>query len=278
MLNTIGSIGSLVGLLFAIVVAFASFRRRRLLNQGRLIEGSTGAERSRYVDEVLFQVATDPGLTKQQRYNIAMDLIARRGAKFRWIIGASVVMAILPLLVVVYTYKLASQEDLYRVRVAVLGTSGVPVEDAKVWSSFGGEPKQVAGGWQFDIPDSSKPTGPNLRIFAERGFLTGSVAVALGDDRNVTAEIQLTKPLASIRGTVIDPSGATVAGALVSVSGYGDEAVTTQEDGSFALPAHASPGEDVRLHVEHSDFLPTDQYHPAGGTPATIVLRRPEPP
>ena len=35
---------------------------------------------------------------------------------------------------------------LYRVRVTVINPQNVPVEDAKVWSSFGGEPKKASGG------------------------------------------------------------------------------------------------------------------------------------
>lgn len=46
---------------------------------------------------------------------------------------------------------------IYRVRVTVIDPQRVPVEDAKVWSTVGGEPKKVAGGWQFDIPGASLP-------------------------------------------------------------------------------------------------------------------------
>jgi hypothetical protein len=41
-----------------------------------------------------------------------------------------------------------NESSLYRVRVIVISPDQIPVEDAKVWSSFGGEPKKVAGGWQ----------------------------------------------------------------------------------------------------------------------------------
>jgi hypothetical protein len=37
------------------------------------------------------------------------------------------------------------RDAIYRVRVTVLDPAQVPVEDAKVWSSMGGEPKKVAG-------------------------------------------------------------------------------------------------------------------------------------
>ena len=45
---------------------------------------------------------------------------------------------------------------LYRVRVTVLNPQQQPINDAKVTSSMGGEPKKVEGGWQFDIPAASQ--------------------------------------------------------------------------------------------------------------------------
>ena len=70
---------------------------------------------------------------------------------------------------------------IYRVRVTVLSPEQVPVEDAKVWSSFGGELKRVAGGWQVDIPNASKPQNGNLTFFASRemAFLTGKADLVL---------------------------------------------------------------------------------------------------
>src|ERR1035438_6391731 len=45
----------------------------------------------------------------------------------------------------------------YRVRVTVIDGQQTPVSDAKVWSSIGGEPMKVEGGWQFVIPKDTKP-------------------------------------------------------------------------------------------------------------------------
>jgi hypothetical protein len=61
---------------------------------------------------------------------------------------------------------------------------------------------------------------------------------------------------------------------MVSVIGYGEEAVTTSTDGSFVLPAHAAIGQSVRLHVEKEGYVPVDQYHPAGDEPAVIILEK----
>jgi hypothetical protein len=56
--------------------------------------------------------------------------------------------------------------------VTVVEPQGIAVKDEKeadgveVWSSLGGEPKRVSGGWQFDIPNASKPKDGKLSIYA----------------------------------------------------------------------------------------------------------------
>jgi hypothetical protein len=74
-------------------------------------------------------------------------LLAKRRGRVQPIAWGSIVAIVLLGLVPI----LAQLRSLaiYRVRVTVIGPQGTPVEDAKVWSSIGGEPKKVAGGWQF---------------------------------------------------------------------------------------------------------------------------------
>ena len=45
----------------------------------------------------------------------------------------------------------------YRVRAIVLDPQNTPVSEAKVWSSLGGEPMRVEGGWLFTIPAETRP-------------------------------------------------------------------------------------------------------------------------
>ena len=59
--------------------------------------------------------------------------------------------------IVVSAYSTISRTNMYRIRVTVVGAQGVPVEEAMVWSSAGGEPKKVSGGWEFDVPMASRP-------------------------------------------------------------------------------------------------------------------------
>src|SRR5262245_25617928 len=69
--------------------------------------------------------------------------------------------------------------DVIRLRVLVLGPGDSPVEDARVWTSTGGEPQQVAGGWEFDIPYPQLPADGRITVYAskESAFLSGSQEV-----------------------------------------------------------------------------------------------------
>jgi hypothetical protein len=166
---------------------------------------------------------------------------------------------------------------LYRVRVTVINPQNVPVEDAKVWSSFGGEPKKVSGGWQFDIPNASKPQGIQLSIFAlrESDFLTGQADLVLSNDYNPAVTIKLKlDDSAKVHGQVVNGKNAAIAGARVFVVGYENDVFITKEGGNFELPAHAAAGQMINLHAEKSGYQAVTQEHPAGNHPATLVLEK----
>ena len=166
--------------------------------------------------------------------------------------------------------------SIYRVRVTVLGTQ-TPVENAVVWSTMGGEPLKVSGGWEFDIPASKKPADAKLTIFAEvpPAFLSGRRDLLLANDYNPAITIQLQRDTSAlVRGIVINNAGKAVEGAHVSIVGYDGEGTITSREGHFVLPAHAADGQQVLLHVEKVGLAPVNQYHPAGTEPATVVLQR----
>lgn len=190
-------------------------------------------------------------------------------------------LAILTIGIVPFVASLYAQRSLdsavYRIRITVLDRQNVPMENAKVWSSVGGEAKKVPGGWEFDLPSASKPLDGNLTLYASVAdqFLQGSRRLTLAADRNPAAEIALQKnATATVRGEVIDGASAAIAGARVGVIGYESEAVVTGPGGNFILPAHAAEGEEVELHAEKGGFRAVNQLHPAGEAPATIVLDR----
>src|SRR5215475_15363094 len=158
----------------------------------------------------------------------------------------------MPIGAAVYQQAITSKEQaIYRVRVTVYDPQGIPVQDAKVTSSFGGEPKKVDAGWEMNIPAATAPKGEKLRITAikESAFLKGQTELALGEERNPTINLNLIHDAtATVRGVVVDEgSKRYIAGARVSVVGYDVEAVITKEGGRFELPAHKADGQQTLL-------------------------------
>ncbi|MCI0390739.1 MAG: carboxypeptidase-like regulatory domain-containing protein [Acidobacteria bacterium] len=195
----------------------------------------------------------------------------------------TIVWILIPLLVAMpigaaLYQEIVKSKDLaiYRVRITVYDPQGNPVQDARVTSSFGGEPKKVDAGWEMNIPAATVPKGEKLRITATReiAFLKGQAEITLGDERNPTVDLKLTHDVtATVRGQVMDENQRAIAGARVSVVGYGNEAVVTKEDGNFVLPAHKAFNQQVLLHVEAKGYKAESQWHPAGDYPAVIKLK-----
>jgi hypothetical protein len=159
----------------------------------------------------------------------------------------------------------------------VLSPQQSPVDNARVWSTLGGEAMKIEGGWLVEIPVEKKPADGKFTIYAEvkDAFWKGSGEVQLGQDRNQSVTIPLDNARnAKVRGIVQDSNGNAVEGALVSVTGYGREALRTGPDGNFELPAHAADGQMVRLHAEKVGYGAVNQDHPAGEHTATLVLER----
>jgi len=203
-------------------------------------------------------------------FNIA---IKKRRSLVIWFLAAVILLlGLAPLIASTYL----ESRGLYIVRVFVLGPDKQPVEDARVTSSSGGEPKKVSGGWEFDIPPQSRPANGEVTLFAsvKNGFLAGRSTLVLYKDYFPTAEIQLARDTSSmVRGIVIDEHRRSVAGAHVSIPGYPDIAVT-DEMGNFLLPAHAADGQMVHLRAQ-KDQSTADLSVPAGSEPAELVLKRP---
>ncbi len=168
--------------------------------------------------------------------------------------------------------------DLVRLRVLLLSPEGSPVEDARVWTSVGGEPKQVAGGWEFDIPISKLPADGRVTVHAskESAFLSGSGEVRLGADLAPSVMVRLAaNPSITVRGIVLDEAGNALEGVRVSIVGHEGEAISTGSAGQFVLPVHAADGQQVQLHAEKAGYEPVTQFHPAGTFPANLILDKP---
>ena len=184
---------------------------------------------------------------------------------------------LVPILSAAYVqiFRIRSENaSLYRMRVTVLGANQIPVEDANVWSSIGGEPKKVSGGWEFDIPTALRPANRPVKVFAAipAEFLSGESDVTLDADYNPTAIVQLGKKGgASVHAVVTDALGRGVEGARVTVAGA-SPAFDTKSDGQFTLSTDAADGEEVLLSVTKEGYKSVQQLQPAGNEPATIVL------
>jgi hypothetical protein len=97
----------------------------------------------------------------------------------------------------VWSWLRPAAPELYRIRVTVLDSSSLPVDDANVWSSLGGEAQKVAGGWELNIPRAAAPKDETLTIFASRpaAFELGSGRLQLGREPNPSLTVKLERDL-----------------------------------------------------------------------------------
>lgn len=82
---------------------------------------------------------------------------------------------------------------IYRVRVTVLDLQQVPINNAELISSVGGEQKKVGSGWEIDIPAASKPADGKVTVYASKSGapLYGHEELVLEKDLNPAIKIQL---------------------------------------------------------------------------------------
>ena len=113
-----------------------------------------------------------------------------------------------------------------------------------------------------------------MTVFASvpSAFQRGRMDVVLAADYNPNVQVLLARESgARLRGIVVDQSGRSVAGARVSIVGYGREGVITELDGGFELPAHAADGQQVEVHVEKGRRA-MNRWQLAGDSPVRFVL------
>ena len=173
--------------------------------------------------------------------------------------------------------QLAADRNVYQMRVNVTDPKGRAIADAVVTNSLGNHADKKVGAWQFEIPKQVLPADGRVTVYASvpDAFLHGAKDVVLdGDLYPAVTVIVGPDEAARVRGIVQDPAGKALAGVRVSVEGYGGESLVTDDTGSFALPAHAADGQQVALRAEKAGYQPTTLWHPAGRSPATLILNR----
>jgi len=202
---------------------------------------------------------------------------ARRGL---WLIVVAVcVLAIVPMIVTIMANPPSPALTIYRVRVTVVDSSGVPVEGATVRATaLNSTTTGTDGSSELSIPKGSLGQDGKITVFADKALpnkalLHGTADLTLTADPNPSITIPI-HPLegALVSGIVEDEAGHAVAGARVVIPGT--EAVTTDADGNFKLQTHASRGEEVELHADKPGYTALTQRHPIDAGPATLVLHR----
>lgn len=165
--------------------------------------------------------------------------------------------------------------SLYTIDVSVAGPDGLPVGDAEIHSSVGGEVLRSGDHYQLKIPAAARPADGKVVLQASipAAFLEGEETLALGKDVSPFTTIHLVhKTDAKVFGQVVDSAGRPLAGVRVSLEGAPDPPVTSDQDGRFSLPAHAATGQQVTLVATPPKGAVVTLSHPAGEIPARLVI------
>jgi hypothetical protein len=196
--------------------------------------------------------------------------------KFNWKYWLTrIVLLLLAALIVGSSILLIEKRlRIYRVHITVVDPQGIPTEEAEIRSSFIYKVTKLAAGWQIEIPIASAPKDGKFTVQAskEGDSFNGEGALVLDKELNPTIIIKLIP--VKVRGRVVDSKNHGIAGVRTFVNLFGNEAVTTKEDGSFELFAHAAVGQVVNLCAEKSGYQSRRQEHPVGDHPVTILLEK----
>jgi hypothetical protein len=199
------------------------------------------------------------------------------GVQFSWL-KATGSIGVVVLVLVVWKQLVPPPPGLLHVPVVVVDTSGRLVSDAEVRSSIPGVWKRAGNSWELDLPAAALPADRMLILDATKPatFLSGHGTVRLREeDPELSVSITLRRDeSATISGQVQDAAGFALAGVRVNLAGHEGEGVETSAFGGFELPAHAAPGEAVRLHAEKAGYAPVEQEDLGGNHEVLLRLAR----
>lgn len=112
-------------------------------------------------------------------------------------------------------------------------------------STFRRTPCRVTSSYMEPTTGESQAT-----FIVPRGGFAGKKVVL----RNLIGEATWSSKSAGVRGTVTDPSGGPIAGVMISA---GSQKVTSDQDGSYFLPA--SPGQGIVVQLTKNGFVPSSR-------------------
>src|SRR6185295_12104911 len=112
---------------------------------------------------------------------LAFFLTGTIGIRLSWV-KATGGIAVVALVLFVWTRLVPAPSGTFRVRVALLDAAGRPLPDAELRSTLG-ERKKTDVGWELDIPATSLPADHKVALYAVQpaAFLSGRQTLLLSD-------------------------------------------------------------------------------------------------
>jgi hypothetical protein len=191
-----------------------------------------------------------------------------------FVIFAVIAVVIGMLVLATWSYVPATQHQ-HRLFVHIFDPNGNPVQvqDVELDCSVPCFIKTINGYWEIEIPDGTlgKHREFVLRASVPARFLRGSSTVPITDGTN-SVDLKLSHPETFISGMLKDDTGKPLPHVRIGLATFPAEAVTTSPLGEFSFPAHAAPGESVRLSIYGQKIeLITDFYQVGNQVEVTAV-------
>lgn len=256
MFEAIQYVGTPIALVAFIVAVVAYAYRARLDSRRKLIETAPESERGRVLEAALRDFTTVPTdtLTREQRYNLAVQLIEERRAKFRSLTLVSVIVAALLASVVIVFTLFPTESDAGPLTVRVIGPSASAASIANgVVTIDAGESNESAsldaqGLARFEnIPNGAFDGGVRVSVRVP-GLASSSDTTLVAVPRGRVVELQLEASPTRLYGTVIDEQHQPLAGIVLNFES-GVAIDTTDAHGNFSVSVPHPPGTQIPVRA-----------------------------
>ena len=254
MFEAIQYVGTPIALVAFIVAVVAYAYRGRLEERRKTIESAPEQDRARVAEATLRDFAMVPteNLTREQRYNLALQLIEERRAKFRSMTIVSVIVAALLTAVVVLFTLVPDGDGAGPLTIRVLDPARASVPAGSVTIDAGESTETRAldaqGTTRFEnIPDAAFKTGVRVAVRAP-GYESTADTTLLAVPRGRVHEVRVTPASTRVQGTVIDAQRQPLAGIVLDFEG-GTAIDTTDAQGNFSVSLPYPPGKQVPVRA-----------------------------